>query len=247
MENYYKERASVRNFSDKEVDDSMLNEILTLAAKAPTTGNMQLYTVIKSRKSPARKALEELHFNQPAATGAPVLLTFCADFERFNRWCKLRNADAGFDNLLSFTSAMTDALLMAQQTVTIAEQRGLGTCYLGTVTYNADKIAKLLKLPKLTFPVACVAIGWPAVKGGATERLPLEAIVADEQYPDWSDDDILALFKDKEEYPANAGFPAENGKENLAQVFAEVRYPRGLNEEVSKMLEKHLKDSGWIK
>ena len=68
-------------------------------------------------------------------TEAPVLLTFCADFNRFNKWCLLNNAVPGYDNFLSFMTAAIDALLVAQTVCIAAEARGLGICYLGTTTY----------------------------------------------------------------------------------------------------------------
>ncbi|MCM1152574.1 MAG: nitroreductase family protein [Muribaculum sp.] len=234
-------RHSVRRFSSRELDDNTLDSILTRAFKAPTTGNMQLYTVIVSRAGKAREALEAAHFNQPAAKSAPVLLTVCADFARFSRWCELSGADAGFDNILSFMSATADAFILSQQIVTIAESEGLGTCYLGTVTYNAPKISSLLALPELCVPVACIALGWPDEEGEVTERLPLEAVVCRDHYPKFSDEQIMQLFKAKDEFPPNAKYVKENHKENLAQVFAEVRYPRAMNEDFSKEFIKTLK------
>lgn len=237
---YFHNRRSIRKFSDCEVPSKLLNSILEDAMKAPTCGNMQLYSVVVTRDSIKKEALSSLHFNQPAC-GAPVLLTVCADFNRFTRWCTLRHADAAFDNFLSFTSAFADAIIYAQQIVTIAELNGLGTCYLGTAIYNAPEIASLLHLPTLVMPVACLAIGWPVEEGVATERLPLRAIVHEEEYRADSDEEILTLFKEKEEYPANKGYVEENDKQNLAQVFAEVRYPRSLNEPFSAKLMEWLR------
>lgn len=245
IDRYFTERRSVRRFTDKPVDTELLNSILAAAAKSPTCGNMQLYSVIVTRDAERKASLAKCHFCQPA-TQAPVMLTICADFARFTRWCELRGADAGFDNLESFMSATADAIIFAQQITTIAEREGLGTCYLGTVTYNAPEIAGQLRLPRLTVPVACLAIGWPDGEGEETERLPIEAFVHEEEYRDDSDEDILALFRSKEEYPANKGYVEENGKENLAQVFAEVRYPRAMNEEFSAKLTEFLKLSGFL-
>ena len=243
--NYYRSRRSVRRFSDREVSVGMLTEILELAAKAPTCGNMQLYSVVVTRGETERRELAALHFNQPASTGAPVLLTVCADFERITRWCEVSDAGAGYDNFLSWTSAFADAMILAQQIVTIAEQNGLGTCYLGTATYNAPEIAELLHLPRLAMPVACLALGWPAEEGVATERLPLRAWVHEERYRDDSDEEISELFRVKDEYPANIPFVAENRKRNLAQVFGEVRYPRDMNEELSAKLLAYMKGK-WL-
>lgn len=244
---YFTERRTIRNFLPDEVGESLLESILEKAMKAPTTGNMQLYSVIVTKDEERRKALAPLHFSQPASTGAPVILTICADLERFTRWCELSKADAGFDNFLSFTSAFADAMIYAQQVVTIAEHVGLGTVYLGTVTYNAPEIAKLLELPERVIPVASIALGWPADKGEETERLELSGILHKEIYRKDSDEKILEIFKVKEDYPSNKKFVEENNKENLAQVFAEVRYPRAMNEEFSEKFTAFLKQNGLLK
>ena len=241
---YFKNRRSVRSFQKREISDELLKEIISKAIKAPTCGKMQLYSIIISRDAARRKELAALHYNQPASQ-APVILTICADFARFTRWCELRGADAAYDNFLSFTSAFADAMILAQQITTIAEMEGLGTCYLGTVIYNAPEIAELLKCPEMVMPVASLAIGYADGEGVETERLPLEAVVCEEEYRSDSDEEILNLFKSKEEYPANKGYVEESGKDNLAQVFAEIRYPRGLNEEVSKKLLRYY--SNWFK
>lgn len=241
---YFQKRKTFRTFSDLEVSPELVEKIVSLAEKAPTTGTMQLYSVIENRDPEIRKRLNALHFNQPA-TKAPVMLTVCADFNKFTRWCKLRNADPAYDNFLSFISAFADAIIFAQQIVTIAEGFGLGTCYLGTVTYNAPEIARILNLPDMVMPVACLAIGWPEGEAPATERLEVGSVLFHEKYPDFSDQQILDIYKVKEEYPANAKFPEENGLDNLAQVYANVRYPRQMNEEYSAKLLEWL-NSSWL-
>ena len=243
---YFTDRRSVRKFQAREVPETLLREILEKAMKAPTTGNMQLYSVIVTRTQEMKEKLVPLHFSQPAAAGAPVILTVCADLYRFTRWCEASNADAGFDNFLSFTSAFADALIYAQQIVTIAENEGLGTCYLGTVTYNAPEISRLLELPKLVVPVACLAIGWPDGEGEPTERLQLSGILHEEKYAVPTDEEVFDIFKVKEDYAPNREYVAENGKENLAQVFAEVRYPRQMNEDFSKKFLEYLKNNGLL-
>lgn len=227
-------RRSVRKYSDREVSRELLDSILEAAMRAPTCGNMQLYSVVVTRSAEGKAALAPTHFNQPMVTGAPVVLTVCADFNRFTRWCELSDADPGYDNFLSFMSAVADATIFAQQIVAIAESEGLGTCYLGTVTYNADKISDVLGLPDLCVPVACITLGWPAEEGVETERLPLRAVVHEERYRADSDEEIIDLFKAKDDYAPNRRFIEENGKKTLAQVFTDVRYPRAMNEDFSR-------------
>lgn len=242
---YFENRRTIRRFSGREVSDEEITRLVEKAMRAPTCGNMQLYTVVVSRGE-QREAINAAHFNQPAAVGAPVILTICADFNRFTRWCRLRKADAAFGNFLSFSNAMTDAIILAQQLTTLAEMEGMGCCWLGTVSYNTAEIRRLLELPELVFPVAALAIGWPDEKPALCERLDASAVVNFGKYQQLSDDQLLDLFKVKEEFEANAGYPAENGKENLAQVFAEVRYPRSVNEPVSKTLLEELARAGFM-
>lgn len=244
---YFASRRTIRNYTDKHISESLLKSIIERAMRAPTCGNMQLYTVIATVDPEKKRKLTPAHFNQPAAVGADVILTICADYNRFSRWCRLSNADPGYDNFLSFMSATADAIILAQQITTIAEMEGLGTCYLGTVTYNADQISEILELPELVVPVACLSLGYPADNGEPSERLPLEAILHFEKYNDFSDEEIISLYKAKDDYEPNAKFISENNKESLAQVFTDIRYPREMNENFSVKFIETLKQKGFYK
>lgn len=234
-DNYWRTRRTIRKYSDREVSDTLLEEIIEMASHAPTTGNMQLYSVIVSRDPDKLKALAPAHFNQPAATGAPVLLTFCADFNRFCHWCDISDARHGYDNFQSFVTALLDTTIFTQQFVTIAEREGLGCCYLGTTTYNAPQIAEVLGLPDRVIPVCTISVGWPVDEGSVSDRLPVKAILHHEQYEMPTDEEIKGFYEYKEGLPESAGFVAENGKKTLAQVFTDVRYNRENNEFFSKI------------
>ena len=243
---YFFNRVSVRNFQNEEIPNEFLNEILETAMRAPTCGNMQLYSVIVTRDKELKKKLSELHFNQPAASTANVILTFCADFKRFTRWCEINNASPGYANFHSFITAMTDAVIYAQQVVTIAEMEGFSTCYLGTVNYNAKEISELLKLPDLVIPVASIGIGVSQKDEQQVERLPLKSILHLEEYRNDSDDEIISLFRNKDNFEENIKFVKENNKDNLAQVYTDIRYPKELNEKVSESFMNLLKEKNFI-
>lgn len=241
MEKYnFIQRKSIRKYKNKDISAEMLENILEQAMRAPTCGNMQLYSVVVTRSEEGKAALAPAHFNQPMVTSAPVVLTVCADFYRFSKWCALSNATPEYDNFISFISAMSDATIFAQQICTIAESLGLGTCYLGTVTYNAPEIAEALHLPDLCVPVACITMGWPDEEGVATERLPLRAVVHEEVYRNDSDEEIISLFKAKDDYEPNHKFVIENKKQSLAQVFTDIRYTGAANREFSRKLIEYL-------
>lgn len=238
-------RRTIRKYNDTPIGDELLSELLEVAFRAPTTGGMQLYSVVVTRDNEMKQKLAPTHFNQPTVTSAPVVLTFCADYNRFVKWCEASDAQPGYDNFASFTTAMIDALLVAQQFNTAAELRGLGCCYLGTTTYNAPQIAEILNLPRLVVPVTTLTVGFPADMPQQVERLPLEAIVHHEQYKDYTTDDIHRLYAEKEALPANKRFVEENGKATLAQVFTDVRYTKKDNEYFSRIWADFIASQGF--
>ncbi|TKG96053.1 NADPH-dependent oxidoreductase [Puteibacter caeruleilacunae] len=246
MMDIFNTRKTIRKYSDREVSQELLNELLTASCRASTTGNMQVYSVVVTRDQERKEKLSPLHFNQPMIKNAPVVLTFCADFNRFNKWCKLRNAEPGYDNFLSFMTASIDALLVAQTLCNVAEAKGLGICYLGTTTYMAKGIIECLELPKGVVPITTITLGWPDEDPKQVDRLPLEAVVHEEVYQDYSDEVIEKLYAEKEALEESKQFVAENDKETLAQVFTDVRYKKADNEHFSKVLLEVLKEQGFM-
>lgn len=240
------ERRTIRKYTSEQVDEKLLVDLLNMGCRASTTGNMQVYSIVITRDNDLKKELAPLHFNQKMITEAPVVLTFCADFNRFNKWCKLRKADPGYNNFLSFITAAIDALLVAQTVCIAAESKGLGICYLGTTTYMAHKIIETLKLPAGVVPVTTVTLGWPSEKPAQPDRLPLEAVVHNESYKDYTDEAIISFYTEKEGRSDSQQFVNENNKETLAQVFTDVRYKKSDNVHFSKMLLRVLRDQGFM-
>jgi nitroreductase len=218
---------SVREFARRIVDDSVIKKILNAAIRASNTGNMQLYSIILSTQPKIKDELLPLNFNQMMVKQAPLVFTFCADINRFDKWCKLRNAEPSYDNFLWFSTALTDTVLAAENAALAAENAGLGICFLGTTMYNAEEIAGVLNLPKGVVPVVTMVAGYPA-KGTVqvTERLPFEAVVHFERYHDYKDEDIENYYSELESLEKMKNFVKENNLENLAQVFTTVRYPK---------------------
>lgn len=236
------ERASVRAYDlSRPVPQGLIEELLTAAMQAPTTGNMQLYSVIITRDAEGLKKMRQLHYGQPMAEQCGVLLTFCADVNRFGLWCRQRQAVSGLDNPAGMLMAMEDATIFAQQFVAAAESCGLGTCYLGTVPYNIKAFCRELKLPQGVMPLFSVSVGWPAAAPRQSDRLPLKAVVHSEEYKDYTPSDIDTYYGTKESLPENMHFVAENNKETLAQVYADIRYPQAQNEVISEDIRPYLK------
>ncbi|MBR0452631.1 MAG: nitroreductase family protein [Bacteroidales bacterium] len=247
MLEFMKNRATLRQYREKPVSEELLNELLDIACRASNTGNMQLYSIVVTRDAAGKQALAPAHFNQPQVTNAPVVLTFCADLNRYTKWCLQRDAHPGFDNIQSLAYAAIDAVIASQAFCTAAEANGLGICYLGTTTYNADKIIDVLQLPSLVMPIVTISLGYPAAEPSPCERLPLPAILHQEHYHDYSSDDIDKLFFEKENLPANKHYVEINNKQTLAQVFTDIRYTKKDNEFFSGTFIETLKKQGFLK
>lgn len=239
-------RRSIRKYSEKDVSESLLNKLLSDAEQTQTMGNLQLYSVIVTRSEEMKQRLSPAHFGQPMIMEAPVVLTFCADYRRTTLWGEQRKGHPGYDNFLSFMNAATDALLYCQTFCNLAEAAGLGLCFLGTTIYQPQQIIDVLQLPKLVMPVATITLGFPAEEGVVSERLPLEAIVHDETYRDYTPELIDRFYKEKESLPVNRHFVEINKKETLAQVFTDIRYSKKDCEALSPVLLDALRKQGFL-
>lgn len=240
-----KQRRTIRNYQSKDIAPELLNDLFETAFRASTVGNMQVYSVVVTRDAARKEKLAPAHFNQPMVKNAPVVLTFCIDLRRFSKWCEQRQAEPGYNNFEWFVTGAIDALLAAQTFCVAAEEKGLGICYLGTTTYNPQMIIEALELPELVFPITTITVGWPADMPALVDRLPVEAIVHDEVYHDYTPDMIDKLYAYKESLPENLKFIAENNKETLAQVFTDIRYKKSDNEAMSVVLWETMKKQGF--
>ena len=239
-------RRTIRKYSTKEVDKDFLDQLLTAASRTQTMGNMQLYSVVVTRSDEGKKALAPAHFNQPMVTSAPVVLTICADFRRSTDWCMQRKADPGYNNFLSFINASTDALLYTQTFCNLAEEAGLGLCFLGTTVYMPEMIIDALQLPELVMPVATLTIGWPDETPALTDRLPLASFVHNETYKPYTAEAIDEYYGHKEALEENREFVRINKKETLAQIFTDIRYTRKDNIAMSEGMLKALRRQGFL-
>lgn len=246
MLDFLMQRRTIRKYTNAPVAPEIINDLLLAAAQSSNTGNMQAYSVVVTTDAKLRKALAPAHFNQTMITDAPVVLTFCADFNRFSQWCRQRDATPGYNNFQSFMAAAIDAVIFAQTFAIAAEHIGLGICYLGTTTYNAQEIISALELPQLVVPVTSLTVGYPEIKPPLTDRLPMAAVVHQQKYTPFSEEEVNELYLEKEAHPVYQNFTKENNKTTLAQVFTEVRYTQKNNEFFSEKFLNALQQQGFM-
>jgi nitroreductase len=240
------EHRTIRKYKSDPIPDNILEKILEAGFRASTTGNMQVYSVIVTKDIANKKQLCSLHFNQKMVEEAPVILSFFADFNRFNKWCEQRQAEPGFDNFLSFFTAAIDALLVAQNVAIAAESFGLGICYLGTTTYQADKLIDFFKCPKGVVPITTLVVGYPDEKPELTDRLPYNGIVHYETYKDYTSESIDTIYKMKESLLQTKELLEVNQLETLAQIFTQKRYTKKDNILFSKIFLNAIQKQGFM-
>ncbi len=232
--NLFTKHRSIRNYKTDPLPWDRLREIIEAASRGTSSsGNLNSYSIILTTSQEKREQLWKLHLEQDFIRQAPCVLTFLADFNRTRLWLKREQADDGFNDFQSFLVASFDAMLLSQSIALAAEAEGWGICYLGTTTYCMKELQDLFNLPSTVVPVTSLVMGYPDETPEVRKRLPLEAYLHEENYKNYSPDDIDRLFVNrngdlKARY-ANRPELVEKlksaGVENLAQFYtSEFKY-----------------------
>ncbi|MFE3228554.1 NADPH-dependent oxidoreductase [Nocardia sp. NPDC059228] len=206
------EHRSIRRYLADPVPDAILRLLVSAAQSAPTSSNLQAWSVIAVR-DPERKArLATLAGDQDHIRQAPVLLVWTADLARLRALAAERGAPLdGADYLESSYVAFLDAALAAQNAATAAESLGLGTVYIGAIRNNPEQVAAELSLPPGVFAVVGLVVGTPDPSEDARvkPRLPQAAVLHEETY------DTTGLGAHLAEYESRiAAFYAEQNLEH---------------------------------
>jgi nitroreductase len=176
---------SVRAYLPDPVSDATVTALVAAAQSAPTSGNLQLWSVVAVRDADRRARLAKIAGDQRHIVQAPLLLVWLADLARARRVTEdLAAATDGADYLESALVAVVDAALAAQNAALAAESLGLGTVFIGALRNRPLDVAAELCLPPHVFPVFGLVVGHPdpADEAGVKPRLPQEAVLHQERY-----------------------------------------------------------------
>lgn len=226
-------RKSARDFEARPVPEDVVRSLLEATLRAPTAGNMMLYSILRIEDQAIKDALAVSCDNQPFIARSPLVLVFLADYARWMRYfdaCGLDGwaAERGQTRLRpaegDFLLAVDDALIAAQTAVIAAESLGLGSCYIGDVMERFEEHRALLDFPKWCFPAAMLCMGYPSerqLRSPARSRFPLDAVVFTDRYRSLDGDDYDRMFG-TEEYRAERLRPgtANYGQHMYARKFA---------------------------
>lgn len=247
-------RRSVRAYEEKDVPKEVKEEIIKAAMRAPTAGNMMLYSIIDVTDQALKDRLAETCDHQPFIAKAPLVLMFFADYQRYYdyyRVCgvaeslgistdEIRTPEQG-DLLL----ACSDALIAAQNAVVAAEALGLGSCYIGDIMENYEVHKELMNLPEYVFPICMLVIGYPTQQQKEREqpeRFDKKFIVHENRYRrlDKNEfDEMFAKIHDK-----MRSFNQGKLDKNHGQVMYTRKYTADFTKEMNRSVREALKN--WM-
>jgi FMN reductase (NADPH)/FMN reductase [NAD(P)H] len=248
-------RKSVRAYEDKAVSREVRDQVLAAAMRAPTAGNMQLYSIIEITDQTIKNTLVETCDNQPFIARAPFVLLFLADYQRWYDYFLASGVEDSCSEMgVSMRKpqegdlflACCDALIAAQTAVVAAESLGLGSCYIGDIMENYEIHRDLFDLPSYVFPISLLCIGYPTQgqkDREQTSRFDSKFIAFENKYQRFAADDLRAMFacrhaemfKDREEI---------EGAHNVGQRMYWRKFDSDFSREMSRSARAMLK--AWL-
>ncbi|WP_176079859.1 NADPH-dependent oxidoreductase [Paraburkholderia tropica] len=174
---------SIRDYLDTPVPDAVLREILEAAWRGPTSINGQHVSLVVVRDETRRRTIADLAGGQPWIAQAPVFVTIVADFHKTDVALSVAGAKQVIhESVEGFATAALDVGIALANIMTAAQSCGLGVVPIGGIRRDPQAMIELLALPPLTFPLAGVALGYPADLGHTKPRLPYDSFVHQEVY-----------------------------------------------------------------
>lgn len=229
------DRKSVRVFEKREIPAEDKRLILSAAMEAPTAGNQQMYTILDITSQELKDKLAVSCDNQPFIAQAPLVLVFCADYQK---WYDIfqeggaRPRNPGYGELML---AVEDAVIAAQNAVTAAQSLGIGSCYIGDIMERCELHRRLLHLPQYVFPAAMLVFGYPTkqqTERKKPQRCRLEDIVQENTYRRKNGEELRTMF---EKELTNRTF------EEWSQAFCARKYHADFSREMSRSVGEYLK------
>ena len=151
------------------ITDAEKHAILHTTMRAPTGGNMMMYSIIEITDQSLKDRLAVTCDDQPFIAKAPWVLVFVADMQKWTdlfAYSRVEEVE-GVEHRLTpglgdLMMACSDALIAAQNAVVAAESLGIGSCYIGDILEQAEIHAELLDLPPHAMPIAMLCFGHAA-------------------------------------------------------------------------------------
>jgi FMN reductase [NAD(P)H] len=208
-------RRTCRRYADRPVAEELLQLLLGAAFSASSKSDYQQASVVRVRDPERRRRLAALVPDMPWIGNAPVFLVFCGDARRLERLGQWRGHAANNAGLEGFFNAAVDAALVMQSFILAAETAGLGCCPISVLRNHADAVAEILELPDRVFPTAGLSLGYPALEGHISMRLPMATTCHTDHY----DASHLAQAIDDYDRRRAARYQTPREQQRAADIF----------------------------
>jgi len=175
-------RVSVRKFKPDPVPQALVDEVLTAAFRAPTSSNIQTYSVVKVRDPQSRGRLAEVAGGQQHIIECPVYLAFCADMTRIEYAMKRNGNSLENNNFEMGLVSSVDAALVGMAAYTAADSVGLKGVMIGALRNDPKTTAEILGLPRRVFAVFGLCLGFPAESPTQKPRMDFDCVVHEDTY-----------------------------------------------------------------
>ncbi|WP_036231027.1 oxygen-insensitive NADPH nitroreductase [Marinobacterium jannaschii] len=192
-----KSHRSIRKFTPETVDQALVERLIEAGQSAATSSFIQACSVIQVNDADNRSQLAECAGGQVYVAQAPLFLVFCADMQRHRQACEMHEAEMQSGFTEQFLTASLDCALFAQNVMVAAESQGLGGVYIGGLRNQIARVAELLELPELVYPVFGLCLGYPDQNPEVKPRLPLPVVLKQDRYDNQADHEHLQDY-DKE-------------------------------------------------
>ena len=228
--NTIKDHRSIRQYLDKDVPDELINEIIKSSQAMPNSINGQQTSIIVIKDKEKKEKLSELVGNQKYVAKAPVFLVFVMDFYRpYLAGEKTGLKQIIHEDIEGILAGSVDSGIALGAAVIAAESLGLGTVPIGGIRKNPEEVIKLLNLPKYTFPMVGLVIGYPADNSHQKPRVPFESYKHNESYDtDVVDASINTYDEEMERYLKSIDrYDQEtNWTTFTSRIYQSVYYPK---------------------
>lgn len=191
---------SIRKYTEESIAPEVLADILSCTQWAPSSHNVQAYSVIVVRSQEKKHQLSMLCGRQQWVEQCQIFLVFCADFYRLGQACEMHGETIQVDEVENLLVGAVDTALVASNVLLAARSHGLGGVMIGGIRNDPEQVAALLDLPALTIPIMGMCLGYPAQEVWQKPRLPRRAVIHEEHY---QTEGIVDALKEYESYSAD--------------------------------------------
>jgi nitroreductase len=222
---------STRNYKPDALPPNIMETLIAAAQSAPSSSNLQTWSVIAVEDQARKARLSEFAGNQKHIRDAPLFLVWLADLSRVERLAEREaRPDEGIDFLETFLIAAIDAAMAAQNAVLALESFGLGSVYIGALRNRPRAVAEELGLPPNVFAVFGLCVGYPDLAAGEDikPRLRQDVVVHRERYTPTNEVDGLAAYDDTlRAFQESQGLPAIGWREAVLKRLGSVKALNG--------------------